>query len=401
MALLLSGSVLFLCGNRKREYVLPPDVTVNGVEVGGMPLSSALQAVRDQIARGLTPFTIAGRGWQKTYSYPELCFSDDGERVLKRAKAGEDLTLHYERTMPDLEGAVEEVCARCRAAAAEAQVKFNGIKFTYIPEREGMGYNGEEGVKAALAALKRGEEKVVLPGFSFSPKHTVSELKKYTRLLSGFSTSFPENPPREHNIRLAAGKIAGKVLSPGECFSFNETVGKRTKANGFRQANVILNGEFVRGTGGGVCQVSTTLYNAALTAGMVVTESHAHSLSVSYVPYSLDAMVSDSCDLKFVNPFPYPVYLGMVVKNGTITCNVYGKESGFSYKTESVLKERISPPQAEEAEKGVPRAEKDGIRSESYLLVYSGGKRVERKLIRKDYYAPVRGKIIRGEKEES
>lgn len=95
-----------------------------------------------------------------------------------------------------------------------------------------------------------------------------------------------------HNIALAAEKINGCILADGEEFSFNGRVGARTESNGFLSAPIILEGDFVEGVGGGVCQASTTVYNAALLAGMEITEQHPHSLRVGYVEPSFDAMVS-------------------------------------------------------------------------------------------------------------
>ena len=127
-------------------------------------------------------------------------------------------------------------------------------------------------------------------------------------LLSSCTTYFSEESVgRAHNIRLAAERISGIVLSPRESFSFNAAVGERTKENGFSEAPVIERGEYVLGTGGGVCQVSGTLFHAALEGGLRVLESHPHSLPVSYLPPSLDAMVSKWSDLKLLNARTSPV----------------------------------------------------------------------------------------------
>ena len=221
-------------------------------------------------------------------------------------------------------------------------------------------------------------------------------LKERTRLLSSFTTRFDaSNESRVHNIRLAADKIAGAVVLPRAEFSFNKRVGKRTAENGFKESVVIFDGEFVKGVGGGVCQLSTTLFNAALRAGLRVTESRNHSLTVSYVPPSLDAMVSEYSDLKFVNPFDTPVYLNAAVRGGSVTGECFGLPDGYRYTTESVVLYRLAPPPEETVEgedDKVIRAEKEGVASESYLLVHDGGgKLIRRVLLRRDNYAVVRG----------
>ena len=221
-------------------------------------------------------------------------------------------------------------------------------------------------------------------------------MKARTKKLSAFSTYFDASKTaRAHNIALACERVAGNVLLPGETFSFNTAVGLRTAENGFLEAPIISGGEYVSGTGGGVCQASTTLMNAALRAGLTVTESRPHSLAVGYVPPSLDAMVSRWSDLKFTNPYPFPVYLLGRAAAGKVTFEIYGKPDGRRYETESRVLARIPPPEAEiregEEDRTV-RAEKEGVRSESYLLVYDErGALVQKKLLRRDSYAAVQG----------
>lgn len=136
---------------------------------------------------------------------------------------------------------------------------------------------------------------------------------------------------RCRNIELAASFLNGVTLEGGEALSFNKTVGERTAARGFKEAKIIQSGEFISGVGGGVCQASTTLFNAALLSGLNVTERRNHSLSVSYVPASRDAAVSSRCDLKIVNPFAYPVYLRAVCAGKRITVTFYGTRSRRTY----------------------------------------------------------------------
>ncbi len=214
-------------------------------------------------------------------------------------------------------------------------------------------------------------------------------------LLSSFTTYFDgDNIPRSHNIRLAAFKLNGVKIMPNEEFSFNERVGKRTKENGFLDAVVIFDGQFVLGVGGGVCQVSTTLYNALLVAGMGITKARSHTLQVGYVPPSQDAMVSTSSDLCFINPTPAPVAISMRAGRNSVTAQIYGKKSNLTYRVESEVLKEIPPPppQVVKGEKdGVLRAPKNGLKSQSFLLCYRHGKLIERRLIRRDSYAYIQG----------
>jgi vancomycin resistance protein YoaR len=216
-------------------------------------------------------------------------------------------------------------------------------------------------------------------------------------LLSAFTTTFStENIERSDNIALACKFLNGCKIDGKNTFSFNQRVGERTKERGFKDAIVILDGQFTTGCGGGVCQVSTTLYNAALLAGMDVTESHPHSLQVHYVPPSLDAMVSAYSDLVFYNPHATPVAIEAEAKEGELTVRFYGRGNGFTYQTESAILGMVPPlPPVEcEGEEDLLLKEgKAGVKSESYLLRFRHGKLIEKRRLRRDNYAPVRGVI--------
>lgn len=203
---------------------------------------------------------------------------------------------------------------------------------------------------------------------------------------------------RCENIAIAAALVDGVTLQPYGEFSFNATVGTRTEEAGFRQAKIIVNGEYVLGVGGGVCQVSTTLYNAALKAGLTVTEYHPHSLQVGYVPPSRDAMVSTHSDLRIFNPYARAVHLNVRVFEGGLRAAVYGKDEGYRYELVSRLLEEIPPPSPivkEGEEDGVLREEKPGVKSELYVESYKGAQLVEKKRLRIDEYRPIQGIIVK------
>lgn len=220
--------------------------------------------------------------------------------------------------------------------------------------------------------------------------------------LASFSTYYnPKEGGRCENIALASSLIDGATIQPYGEFSFNQTVGKRTKELGFKGAKVIQNGEYKMGVGGGVCQVSTTLYNAALLSGLTVTEFHPHSLAVGYVEPSRDAMVSGQSDFCLYNPYSFPIRLRLKAKSGALTVCIYGlnaPKSFTQYKIVSRVVEEIAPPEAEIREgegEEILRSEKSGIKSEAYLERYDRGILVSRKLLRKDVYAPIRGIIVK------
>lgn len=139
-----------------------------------------------------------------------------------------------------------------------------------------------------------------------------------------YATSYNANIARATNVALAASRINGVVVQPGESFSFTQTILPRTTANGYVEAPMIVNKKYVPGIGGGICQVSSTLYAAMLTAGLPATERHPHSLTVGYIPEGMDATVSgNALDLKFTNIFAEPVQIQAVADQGTLTVSLF------------------------------------------------------------------------------
>lgn len=398
MSLLFSGSFFLscfaLCGFSFGR--VKSGVKANGIEVGGMGIGEAAEKVRENIAENLPSLTLVTPTERIEISYPELSFTDDAEKVLRGAKKGESVSVHPVRQWADAESRIQKLCDRNARLAVDAEVSFSSAGFTYRKGREGRVCDYGETLARVLEALNGEEREIELVTRPCEPAVTEETLRERTKLLSSFTTKFEaSNANRTHNIRLAAEKLAGAIVLPHAEFSFNERVGKRNEENGFKESVVIFDGQFVKGVGGGVCQLSTTLFNAALRAGMKVTESRNHSLSVSYVPPSLDAMVSEYSDLKFVNPFDTPVYLNAGVSGGSVTVKCYGLSDGNRYETESVVLYRLSPPPPETVEgeeDKVLRAEKEGVASESYRLVYDArGNLIKRELLRRDNYAVVRG----------
>ncbi len=398
LSLLFAGSFLlccvFLCGFS--AFRVKKGVVANGIDVGGMRLFEAVELIRREEAKRLTPLTITSPAGNVEVTYPELSFTFDAESVLKSAEKGESVQIKITRQWADAESHIQELCDKNAKKAVDAEVEFFSSGFTYRREQKGLVCDYGATLALVTAALKDDVKEVKLVMREYSPQLTESILHQRTQKLSSFTTCFDKsNVNRVHNIRLAAEKLSGAVIEPHKEFSFNARVGRRTAENGFKESVVILDGEFVKGVGGGVCQLSTTLFNAALRAGLKVKESRSHSLAVSYVPPSLDAMVSSYSDLKLVNPFETPVYLSAHVREGSVCVECFGLPDGFRYETESVVLYRLAPPPecvVEGDEDKILRSAKEGVASESYLLKYDQkGKLLSRRLLRRDNYAVVQG----------
>lgn len=161
------------------------------------------------------------------------------------------------------------------------------------------------------------------------PKISTEAAKSVNTLLAEFSTKFStKDSNRVTNVVLSAKATSDVLLMPGEEFSYNNLTGKRTASNGYKDAPVIINGKLEQDVGGGVCQVSSTLFNSVLYSGLDVTSRRNHSLKSSYVSIGRDAMVSDGgSDFRFKNPYSHPVYIKNTVSNGVITSKIYGNIS--------------------------------------------------------------------------
>ena len=386
-SLLLAGSFfLGSCGGGR----LKRGVTVNGLDVGGMSQTEALERVREHLER--LPLTVVSPAGEFALA---LDYADDGERVLKEAKKAGNYTVSMRRECVLLESFADMVCLLNAKEGKDARLEFDAAGFTYVPEEMGVACDRAGLIEDVSRALRGKETRVSLVTREVAPDVTVEELRARTQLLAAFSTKFDAgNGARSHNIALAASHIAGTVVGSGQTFSFNARVGARTAENGFEEAAVIQDGEFVSGVGGGVCQTSTTLFGAALRAGLTIEESHPHSLSVGYVPPSQDAMVSSYSDLKFTNPYAFPVYILAAAEAGEVRFEIYGLPDGRRYEVESRVLFRLDPPSVKIVEgtaNRIVRQERAGLCSESYLSVYEGERLLTRALIRRDTYACVQG----------
>ena len=202
---------------------------------------------------------------------------------------------------------------------------------------------------------------------------------------------------RNYNIALAAGKLDNIILAPGELFSFNRLVGEANLGAGFKEAPVIVQGRVVPGPGGGICQVSSTLYHAALLAGVSIEERHNHGLPVGYLPPGYDATIAyDYLDLKFRNNKPYYLLIHLQVFENAIKATIFGSPSPTE-KIEVVTQglQRIEPPVKYEQRADQPvtyqrvvQVGKPGFTVETVRIFYENGQEIKREFLGKDHYMP-------------
>lgn len=248
------------------------------------------------------------------------------------------------------------------------------------------------------AFLKPEVTTVSSPVIIIQPEITANEISSMgiREIISSYTTVFnSQDLNRVANIKLAAMKVNGYIVYPGKSFSFNDIVGPRDKSYGFKEAIEIVNGEFVPGVGGGICQLSSTLYNAVILANLDIVERYNHSKTLTYVPLGRDATVSfDSLDFKFINNAAGPVMIAAQINDNQLIVAILGQHT-LTEKVEIIgMDEEKIPPviikQPDDSlylgETRIEKIGKPGIGLTVIRVVRLQGKVVKREILSKDRY---------------
>ena len=212
--------------------------------------------------------------------------------------------------------------------ARDATFAVDGPRVRLVAAQPGVGLDVARSSAAVLAAAERQTDRVArLSVGEVQPQRETADAKAMgiTGLVSSYETFYGGDPNRIHNVEVVAHLIDGKLIAPGATFSFNQATGERSAAKGFLVAPVIINGELSTGLGGGVCQVSTTVFNAAYEGGLPITARTNHALYISHYPLGRDATVDyPDIDLKFVNDTPHWLLLRTFVGSSSLVVSLYG-----------------------------------------------------------------------------
>ena len=279
--------------------------------------------------------------------------------------------------------------------------------FTVYPEVEGVDFDVEQ-AKAMIAAEMKDE--YVIDLIITKPNVTIDQIgtEAFPDQLSTFTTRYDaSDTDRTTNLRLACEKINGTVIMPGETFSYNATLGPRTSAAGYKNAKVYENGQVVDGIGGGICQISSTLYNAALMSDMEIVERRNHQFVTSYVGAGRDAtVVYGSTDFQFKNTRTYPVRIVASAKNGVATVSIFGikeadREYTYSFKTETISTIPYTTKYVQDSslavgQEVVKQKGANGLVTQTYMTKMLNGKVVSTELLSKDTYSAMQRIINRG-----
>lgn len=311
-------------------------------------------------------------------------------RKPKRSKIAPVLSLKAENLGP-----LAEAIAGGANNPTRAKVFYSDGRIVHIPET-GEPQVDVQRLQTRILKAVAFRTSAEVPFVQGPKRVSDQQLDGINEVVTEFTTHFlTGKKSRCNNIRLASSKLNGLVLLPGDRVSFNDTVGRRTEEGGFQVAGVYKNGKHDFDVGGGICQVSTTLYNAALLANLKILQRHNHSMPVPYVPLGQDATVDyGALDLALENNTPGPIAICSEYHPGKLTFRILGKKDpGLTVKIESSGKERWNPGTQLVADPTLPAGVKKvidkGAAGESvrtYRIVYRDGKEIERESLGMSYY---------------
>ena len=417
-------------------------VSIGSMDVGGLTKSQGQDKIEEYVnALNERQVTIVVEQNKVTASASALGFSCDADQVKKTVdkayqlgKTGNvfsrfqklsredkekgEFKLEYQVDEDVLKKFLEKNCSKFDVKAKNAKLKYENGVFTATKSRKGKELQLDESVAVVShGLLKEVNENPIEISAVVSvtePEYTKKQVEKCKDMIGRYSTSYATSTSaRATNVRVAANYINGTVVYPGKTFSVIETIKDRTEENGYMPASEYSSGKVVEGIGGGVCQVSTTLYNAVINAELEIVERSPHSMVVSYVDVSRDAAISgDYKDFKFKNNTDVPIYIAGVADGATLSFRIYGQEtrdSNRSIKFKSEILQTIQPgnpvetvdPTKPESYRAVTQSAHVGYQAKLWKLVYVDGKRTEKVLVNTSSYAAEPEYITVGKKQNS
>lgn len=407
--------------NRQTFYA---GILVDGVSLEGMTLEQALERLnrRDQEENEDFEVYLSAGDVRWRISAAEVPIQRNTEAVLRQAYAlGRSGTLEaryqqitrlalnpialetsmiYDRSA--VRGLTDIVATRLTVEARDAAVAtfdFATRVFTFSDEAPGQTVDAEALYQQAIAALDQKQYGQTIPVqiVPVEPTITRAEVERGYGRIAGFATQTTSNKNRNMNIDLSTQAINGMTLQPGDTFSFNQTTGQRTPAKGYREAGAIQNGILIQEVGGGVCQTSSTLFNALIRSGLDIGIRRPHAWPVDYVNRGEDAMVDwPDKDLKMVNNTGGPIYIIGWYEDRKLTFEIYGKKLGegvtmeLDSKTVGVFKPGAAVytqnPNLTPGTEKVIRQARTGYAVDTYLVTFRDGVEIGRTfLYRSDY----------------
>lgn len=337
-------------------------------------------------------------------------------KIKSLEKNPETLSLDMSFEEETLQEVMKKKTKKFQKKKKNASITRENGEFVITDEVNGVKIDYDESIK--LFTEKVASDWEDRAAFSFDmvtevtvPEYTADMMKEIQDKLGSYSTSYSSSAwGRKQNLKTGASFINGSVVYPGETFSVYEAVAPFTYERGYELAGAYLNGETVESMGGGICQVSTTLYNAVLRAELEIVERSPHSMTVSYVPLSADAAIAGTYkDFKFKNDTDTPIYIEGYGDGATLSFTIWGKETRDSNRTIEFYSETISSTAPKEEEVKDPELEEGktkiiskghtGYRAKLWKIIKVDGVETERVLVNESSYSASKTKIAVGTKK--
>lgn len=396
------------------------------IDMSGKTYDEAVKLIRDKVrsmsGANITLNSIGGNSvnvtaqelglsWDDTSLVADALYVGRSGNIVERYKERKDLEhdrkvypINVEFDRATVEAIVNEQGERYNIEAKNATLSKADGDFVVTPGTKGEKIDANASISRIMSNLDSftgSDVTIDMVVVEDIPKATAEDLEKIHDVIGSYKTSFKtSNADRSGNVRNGTRLVNGTVLLPGDSFSMYQTVSPFTEENGYYLAGSYLNGMVVESLGGGICQVSSTLYNAVLRAELQVDERHNHSMIVSYVDLSSDAAISGtSKDFKFTNNTEYPIYIeGITTEDKQVVFTIYGVETRPSNRTVTYESEQISET-VPEGEKIIedPSMPLGTISTQSAHIGYVGklwkivtvdGKETERVEVNKSTYLP-------------
>ncbi|WP_053956624.1 VanW family protein [Inediibacterium massiliense] len=410
-------------------------VNIENLDVGGISIMEAQEKARNHFDTigidGKICFSYGDKNWEVsskdigyTYDYTkavqeayqvgrEGSYFERLQTILSLYKNPYSISLKPIYDHEKMNQFIDTIENEINKKEKDATITRSGGRFHITNEVVGLQLDVKKTQQLVGESLKNTKLKediyIQLSVSSISPKVSAESLSTIQDVLGEYETTFnASNASRSENIRLSAKSINGTVLMPTEVFSFNDVVGPRSKEKGYQGATVIFEGEFVEGLGGGVCQTSSTLYNAVLLSNLDTVQRVKHTIPSTYVPKGRDATVSYGVlDFKFKNSTANPVYIESYVGGNKVKFRIYGhKADSRRVEIQSIENEVIKRPievkydsTLAEGKERIEQKGRDGYKVSTYKIVCENGKEIERKQISNDYYKPKTQVVVKGTKK--
>lgn len=394
-------------------------ILIGGIDTGGMTIEQAASSLQPEAER-LSQVTITLRYGKETKvcTIAELGGTPDIDASVQAAfQVGRngniiqriydvmmltnnktDIPINYKFDDKKTTAFMHALAVQINRDPRNAAIAPSGGSIRIISEKPGIKMDTSKSINNLLAALKFGKGEAVLAVSTVAPKIRTSDLTRINGKIASYSTIFkPWQKNRSYNLMLACKAINGYIFKPGEIFSYNKVVGPREKKFGFRDAPIFVNGEVEEDTGGGICQVSSTLYNAALLANLKISRRAPHSRPVVYAPVGRDATVAyPSIDFKILNNTKAPIYISASIGKRTVNVTLYGmKTPGLNVELVSTGHKITKAPVKEvidgtllPGKRVVKESGRSGHKVTTYRVIKQNGKVVKKELISTDTYRP-------------